>query len=211
VPVGVQLGPGEVLENVEILCRTGPAITGRVVGPGGGELARCRVVIRREDGDSEFWRSAWCDPDGAFEFRNLQPGTYALTASLPGLVQDEDPGLASVRKEHVAAGTADVILKLPRTGRISGRVVRADGAPEVDAVVSAESAAGGPFYFDETDSDGRFDLYPPSGAHLDLAVTPRHPSRGFDELGRPLMDVERTTEIENVVAGTTDLVIRLKP
>ena len=96
-------------------------------------IAKAFVILRR---DQEGGIGAITGPDGKFTLRDVDPGTYVLTVERDGYVVPR----GQPQSVQVQAGqtTADVKLKLQRTGAVSGRILDADGdpVPNVSVLVS---------------------------------------------------------------------------
>jgi hypothetical protein len=116
--VVVELGPAHAATG-----ERGP-IAGRVVAKGGGPIAGALVVA---EGERRFGADipaaqAVTEADGSFALRELDPGSYRITARAEGRA----PG--SVRR--VEPGTRDVVVELASGGRLRGCVRAASsGAP----------------------------------------------------------------------------------
>jgi hypothetical protein len=87
-------------------------------------IAKAFVILRR---DQEGGIGAITGPDGKFTLRDLDPGTYALTVERDGYVVPR--GQSQTVQVQAGQTTADVKLKLQRTGAVSGRILDADGDP----------------------------------------------------------------------------------
>ena len=95
------------------------AIHGRVLQSKSGEPVKKAVVILRRGQESGTGAST--DASGAFRFDDLEPGAYILSAERTGFTLDPESERSIV---NVKPGPleSEVILKLIRTGAISGRV-----------------------------------------------------------------------------------------
>ena len=87
-------------------------------------IAKAFVILRR---DQEGGIGAITGPDGKFTLRDLDPGTYVLTVERNGYVVPR--GQSQTVQVQAGQTTADVKLKLQRTGAVSGRILDADGDP----------------------------------------------------------------------------------
>jgi hypothetical protein len=87
-------------------------------------IAKAFVILRR---DQEGGIGAITGSDGKFTLRDLDPGTYVLTVERDGYVVPR--GVSQTVQVQAGQTTADVKLKLQRTGAVSGRILAADGDP----------------------------------------------------------------------------------
>lgn len=112
---------------------------GRVIDAASGEPIRKAVVILRTGPDGGV--AAYTNAQGLFHFENLDPGAYTATASRDGYVADRKarPTVVTIQPDKTES---DIILKLVRTGAISGRVIDTDGDPAARASVSIEPLTG---------------------------------------------------------------------
>jgi hypothetical protein len=107
-------------------------IRGRILGPNGRPARRASVRILEPTGG--FPRSVSADMEGRYEFADVTPGDYRVTAGKPGYLSLEfgqqrafEPGTVITIR---AGETLDRIdITLPPSGAISGRVVDANGDP----------------------------------------------------------------------------------
>jgi hypothetical protein len=112
---------------------------GRVVDASSGEPIRKAMVVLRRNQESGV--AAYTDAKGEFHFPELEPGAYALSAQHDGYVasRKELPTVVTILPEKTQA---DLIVKLVRTGVISGRLVDADGDPVAGASIQLIGAKG---------------------------------------------------------------------
>lgn len=108
--------------------------------------------------------------DGAFAMRNVRAGKLTLVA------QTAPPGVIAGEPVEVTAPASGVVLRLPRPGRIEGRVVEQQGSrPVTQFTVAAEPRGGGPRFPGSsrsfTASDGRFTLEDVAPGSFDVHVT----------------------------------------
>jgi hypothetical protein len=111
--------------------RTG-AVEGRVVDAGSGEPIKKAIVVLRKG--QEDGNGAYTDGNGSFRLDKVEPGAYSVSAVREGYVTDpqRERLVVTVKPE---ATESDVVLKLVRTGAISGVVLDADGDPVLGATV----------------------------------------------------------------------------
>jgi protocatechuate 3,4-dioxygenase beta subunit len=101
------------------------SVSGTVVDEKSGEgIAKALVIIRR---DQEGGVGQFTDADGKFTLRDLDPGTYTLSVERDRYVAAR--GQSQTVSVQAGQTTANVKLKLQRTGTLSGRVVGGDGEP----------------------------------------------------------------------------------
>ena len=143
IPAGGQVTLGElIVGNVEL--RT---IRGRVIDSTTGKPpASVRVSLSAafpflQDGRAsrEILNVRYTQSTGVFEATNLIPGTYRIGAELPR--PPSPPGVALARMGDVSPQSAfqilelrsedvqDVVLTVPNYGKVSGKVVVAEGKP----------------------------------------------------------------------------------
>ena len=104
----------------------GLAITGRVVDDRTGRGIVGATVNVKADALGLFVRKTETDDRGAFEIAGLLEGSHAISVVAPGYVQLVDT--------RVDAGDT-AVLRLSKTGAVTGRVVDAAGQPLEDAHV----------------------------------------------------------------------------
>ena len=146
--------------NVAVPPGGGYAVTGRVVCGDTQRPARFALVtlIPADQGDGNFGGrggrgSARTDLDGNFTMSNVAAGSYFVTGSLAGYVNETsevqaalsagaDPGTAlpGVPEVNVTAGGASTALTLQRGGVIAGTVLWDDGSPAGGVQVFAQVA-----------------------------------------------------------------------
>ena len=152
----------------------GLAIYGTVMRPGTREpVATAQVEINGRNFDARVA----ADAEGRFRVTRLEPGEYRLTPVPPESADERSR--TSIRTETVRISRGelppDLVLWLPQTSRISGRVTDPDGEPLPDMEVSlwrmgwsgqqtlvmAMDTLRGP----RTDEDGRYELHAPPGEY----------------------------------------------
>jgi hypothetical protein len=95
------------------------------------------------------------DNNGSFQFRDIPPGEYRLTAALPDTeTVRADRSFVNVKSE----GCASTELLVMWNGRISGRATQSNGQPvkDVDVSLFLEGQDLTQRMVEKTDSDGRF-------------------------------------------------------
>jgi len=181
---GVQLEPGEKLEDLMIDAYPGTLINCRVVetetnNPVGG----ARITGRNESGRID----GYSDSNGLFRIR-VTPGQTSLRFYLPPQGVYLDEGMSMVREDlpesnlefYAEGDEMDVTLKTPRIAGIltcvHGIVLGPDDKPQADAVVHAATgrfmrAKGGYIPPAGADVDGSFELKEvPAGRRISLYV-----------------------------------------
>lgn len=139
----------------DIVLETGLAIRGRVRDREGNGLEGASVRARLQRPGERSLGEATSEAGGEYILAGLGPGTYRLTAVLPG---------HATAYATAQAGGDPVDLVMESGGEIAGRVVDASGQPAEDATLAAEWAGeaesaspGGAFGMAET-GEGRFVL-----------------------------------------------------
>lgn len=148
----------------------GKRVAGQVVDTEGQPLAGVAVQVgrdfdlwRREAGASAFEEDVIerfahapsrvrTDEDGHFTVPHLEPGTWSVSASLPGYQFDAKASPSGEPSEggrslEVQAGATDVRLVMRRAMAIRGRVAREDGSPIMRFELDGDSI---------TDTEGDF-------------------------------------------------------
>ena len=146
-------------------------IRGRVIAADSGRVLR-RVQISLASPDFSEAKSMSTTAQGTFEFKDLPPGRYSLTATRSGYIRLQygqrrpgEPGRPI--KLDDGQQLDNVTFALPRTGSISGRVTDELGDPLADVSIFPAQwryfrgkrrlvpvAGGGPF--NRTDDTGQF-------------------------------------------------------
>lgn len=199
-PTKVEIDSGEVKSGIVITIPTGARIAGRVVLETGEGVAGVQVSVDAMEGrDSHV--STKSEADGRFELRGLPDGRYRLNAFpfLPGRT-DALAHLLSVDLDGVASNTTDLRIVLRVGSPISGRLLDVDGKPANHAWVLANGADGGSVGGGMVEDDGRFTLYVPVGAIVDLTVRWMSSTRGGREI---------PTLRKSVQAGSRDVELRI--
>ena len=122
----VWLAAGAAAQNPDAGIPKPGAIQGRVIESKSGDpVKKALVTLRQGERDGI---ATYTDAKGAFSFRDVDPGAYALAAERDGFAIDR-----KIKQEitNVKAGDtlSDIVIKLVRTGAISGHVVDADSEP----------------------------------------------------------------------------------
>ncbi|HUO85402.1 MAG TPA: carboxypeptidase regulatory-like domain-containing protein, partial [Thermoanaerobaculia bacterium] len=162
----VKVEPG--MDPLEVVVDEGVEISGRIVRSDGSGIADVMINLIGESRSPEILSGA----DGSFLLSNLAPGPFMLIAVKP------DDFIRETRS--VKAPTSDLLIEIPPTGAISGRVVdKSSGAPVTDF------QAG------------------PSGERQSPGL-----SMMIGGLTRPFHDDQGKFVLENVPAGDTTLVVQ---
>lgn len=107
----------------------------------GAPVKRALVTLRNTRGPNDS-QSVLTGAQGAFELRNLEPGSYVLSCSKAGFVSTSY-GLTEFRRStslirlQPGQELGDADMKMARTGAISGIVTEADGEPLSNVTVNA--------------------------------------------------------------------------
>src|SRR6185369_10678062 len=148
------------------------SIDGFVVRAGTNEpIARSRITVRRS-GEGKEIPSVTTDSQGHFILKNLEPGSYSLTAQRNGFARqmygERAPGRGGTPLTILAGQELkDVIFRLIPTGAISGRISDSTGEPllgiAVQLLKSAYTGAGKRTFqvvaSGRTDDHGEYRLY----------------------------------------------------
>ncbi len=144
--IGVSIGGGVVQTNGQLprdaRVPTGhAAIRGRVVANDGGQPMR-RATVRISAPELRVARTAFTDPDGRYDFRDLPAGRYSINASKPAFVtwsygqtRPNSPGAIVTLTDNQTADYIDI--RLSRGAVITGRVIDEYGEPVPNASVTA--------------------------------------------------------------------------
>lgn len=155
VPSGGTLDLGEVDIDATL------QVEGRVVDAAGRPVAGAEV---RRIGSRVRWPSDRTDREGAFRIEDVPACIVDLEV--------EAPGSASVMRRVDARAGGPVLLELPASGVLRGRVVDGAGLPLVQAPVRVRGAAPeGPSMWFATDLRGLFTAVLPAGPVEVLAFT----------------------------------------
>ncbi|MCC6696633.1 MAG: sigma-70 family RNA polymerase sigma factor [Candidatus Hydrogenedentes bacterium] len=108
------LAPGEIVENLELVCKIGALeIAGVVVDMRGNPIPRARIECRGNGLDLQ----PWADGEGRFTVGELQAGFYTLTA--------EHEAHLSVTQKDITAGSTAVRIVMGDPITVTGRVIDA--------------------------------------------------------------------------------------
>lgn len=176
-------------------------VRGRVVFKDNGQpLKGTRVIIFTTDSGPDSERLfALTNDRGEFHLENLATGKYYLTLEGPGIAMQNGFGIkiplpmsAIPKREDFeeiiprhdgeftvdGANTVDVEVRISRGGTISGKVLKADGAPAPDlsvSFISREGTGSGPYtarFSARTDKDGAYRIENiPEGDYIVAAAT----------------------------------------
>lgn len=174
---------------------------GRVVDAGSGEPVRKAMVILRRN--QESGAAAYTDAKGEFHFAELEPGAYALSVLRDGYVarRKDPPIVVTIVPEKTQS---NLVVKLVRTGAVSGRVVDADGDPVAGASVDLLSTKGKSTAASASTNDrGEYRAYgiPPGKYRLVAAAN----SRLAGELSLKLTGAEERSYSWTYYPGTADV------
>ena len=147
-------------------------ITGRVVTTDGQPVSEATVMAHAIGSSEAESQNAECDDDGNFKLAGLKPGSYIISASLPGYVCMNDTSGSEIHRIG-----ENVTLTLGKGGVITGRVTDADGEPMEGTRVGLRMArdvygrfSGIPDYSEDlgtTDDRGVYRIYGlPPGIYL---------------------------------------------
>jgi RNA polymerase sigma factor (sigma-70 family) len=200
----VHLREGERKEGLELVLDLGWTIAGRVVGPDGEPVALASIIAMPSSGGFEGWTSMLSRPDGSFELSGLSQGEWDVSVEL--FQSTDSRRYCGARIQRVAAGTADLRIRLPEAAEISGVVLGSDGLPLPAATVQMDHGDGrvGGMGAVSCDAHGRFRLLVPAGVPVDLLAADwraRTEGAAAVKLGR----------IRGVEPGTLDLTMRIDP
>ena len=174
-----------------------PAPTGRLIGavicsdtnePGRGAY----VYLKHAPLRGEKWSLRPADfstnvgLDGTYQFDELPPGVYAVTAALSGYLDigrfdkqgnDVDHSAELVTVSNSGVATHDLILN--RAATLSGTVHFSDGSPAINVNIVVEDADATPpkriasnFFGDHTDDEGRYRIVSLPTGRLLVSVAP---------------------------------------
>jgi protocatechuate 3,4-dioxygenase beta subunit len=152
---------GEV-QKVDIECKAGVRLRGRVVDAQGRPLEGVHVEADVDRADFQDWspsRSVATDKDGVFELSGVSPGRADLEVTHKGYV-DASENLGALVDGEVREGLE---IKLDSGGTIRGVVRWEGGEPAVGAYVLVNPMASDAAFFLERDNyrtgmDGRFEV-----------------------------------------------------
>jgi protocatechuate 3,4-dioxygenase beta subunit len=226
-PVAVTLSEGQDLEDIRITLPATGELRGVVKDSNGSPVKGAEVRLTGERYGLPWTRSA---DDGTFRLAHVPAGSFRVGVArgwkpirAPGTTDDDVQGTAVT----IAVGAVSEVELLVEAqgGRITGRVIDADGGPLVDAFIDASresdsgaAAAGGALrqsrwasIFNQqsprlTDQDGRFELTGLSEGKYTLVAQRRGGGEGTVEHVVTGSDVEIRLADPGSVAGTVRLV-----
>jgi len=140
---------------IRLFVRTLHALAVVVTGPMNDPLPGAKVQLEDEDGDlRSFPGRGMTGPDGRFRFVRVPAGPWHIVVTT-------DAALGPKRIGPVPAGKTDITIALPRALRITGHLLDPEGKPmrRVD-VLGKPTSPNLPWVWADTDSDGRFELWP---------------------------------------------------
>ncbi len=194
VSAKVQVRDGAIIEGVELVVPAGAVIEGVLRyadgRPLGDEAAELYLNASRK---GEQLASARPQTGGTFRFAGLTAeGAYTVS------ILRGPPGWSLSPRAGVAAGTKDLQLVLERSLFVSGRVVDADGKGIKSQVYVSPQGATSGSALHATDADGGFRVEVPPDFNGTVGA-------------HDLKDWMVSANVEGVVAGQQDIVLRLKP
>jgi protocatechuate 3,4-dioxygenase beta subunit len=204
------LASGELHAGVELRLVPGLAITGRVVDSDGHALPNCIAAARPEPPLTGFGSREVDSADGHFELGGLAPGNYTLYVDYHGAkFHDTGKVFLQARREHVAAGTTDLVVELAEGVRLRGHVKDHDGKPVDRAVVNLIVASAEPISrWSMADGLFEFVVAPDTPATVEVRLLPS------DATERDLETVKKSPPLavaRDVVAEDGEITIELPP
>lgn len=185
----VELSSGEIVDDFEIILRSGSALTGTVVDPEGFPVADAVV--------SAMDKRTRSDADGRFSLAGLPDGRLTITA------RHSEFGIVDATIEDTGEG---VQLRFTRTGTLVGRVIDAagDGLGDVRVLIASQRSPA--MISSTTDSDGGFQFALQSGRYRVQAVL-----AGRSEVAEAVVEIGegRTTETLLTFRSTCTIVGRI--
>jgi hypothetical protein len=165
------IGQSERREGVEIRLVKGATVTGRVIDAKGAAVRDAVVTIdsaSMSDPNNIFGRlfatqlrrelkEARTNADGVYRIQNVLDGKYSLKVRHPDFGPFDDPNPFDVPRSGEVS-RPDV--NLSRGGTIRGQILKKDGSPDNQAMITVTPTAGGGFNQRQaqTDADGRFEI-----------------------------------------------------
>ena len=176
---------------------TKPAfVEGRVVDAKSGEAVKRALVILRRGNDRGI--GAYSNAAGSFAFQTVEPGSYTLSAERDGYIADHGakPSIVNLKPGQAESS---LVLKLLRTGAVSGRVLDADGEPVIGASIQIQPASQKkglvrPSFGATTNDRGEYRAFnvPPGKYRISVSYT-----RG---LQHPNVNIQRATDLSGAAA-----------
>jgi protocatechuate 3,4-dioxygenase beta subunit len=138
-------------QQVDFRLDFGKSITGRVVGPDGAGIPAVAIRALNYGNSTSSRGSGLSDDTGAFELKNLQPGSYMLHAQVQGFRQIVGRG------NRCQAGDTDVEIKMVGQALVRGNVVSAvTGAPVTEFTCKVQFVDENSTIFEDTGVNERF-------------------------------------------------------
>jgi hypothetical protein len=137
-------------------------VEGIARNPANGEvLAGVAVTLEPMRAARDAALRTTTDENGRFQFTGLKPGEYELGCQKAGFIRYQ-------QWVTVGSGTTKVDAKMPRGGRISGRVILGAGQTAAGIPVEVRRRGGRPWYTTVSAADGSFlfDTLPPARYYL---------------------------------------------
>jgi RNA polymerase sigma factor (sigma-70 family) len=198
----IRLSRGQILDLGDVMLPVGGTISGRVVDSEGRGLPS--VVVDAWTAERQRREYTLTALDGSFLLRGLPEDDVLDLIASYGLVGESTRArFASCKMLQVPVGSRDLVLVLPRSALVTGRVLAPDGSPVSPCNVAVLEPGGMGTWGNFTGSDGDFSLKVAEGTRVDLWICPTN-----SEL-QPLRGWFDRVVIRDVLAGTRDLEIRL--
>ena len=182
----------------------GLSIDGSIVDDEGRPLPGAWALLIR-DGEHLETRSEVADEEGRFRMEGLQDGRFRIDAGYQSSSAsgDREHPYASTKVLDVVPPRSGVVIRLPRTIRVEGRVVDAAGKPLAHAIVNVRDQEGRSLQA-ISDAGGRFRVEVVPAAVLDLEGS--CPEPGADAQGSRRLEGKLT----GVAAVSGEIVLRLE-
>jgi hypothetical protein len=203
-PLEIELAPGATASNLRFEIPKGLTLSGAVVDDVDRPLPGAWILLFRE-GRSLEDRSEVTGADGRFQIEGLEAIRYRLQAGYQATGADGAlvHPFARTTLADLVPPTSDLVVRLPRTIRMEGRVVDAEGRPLARAVVNASDQEART-YQAISDAEGRFHLEVAVGAKLNVEGS----WRGSEENRTGLRGLQ--AKLADVEAGLTEILLRLE-
>lgn len=195
---GIEVGPGESQDGLELVLEQSAVLLGQVRSSDGAPLPDAKVTVRGQEADEGVLGVAVAAADGSFRIEGLEPGQVEAEADHPHFRR-------AVRSLSLSLGENHVELMLGRGLTLSGQVVDRDGAPLKGAKLEVEEVPGAPPSKSAVSlADGSFRLTGLEPGHLALTARLERfaPARLEVELGeQPIEGVVVRLERGAVIQG----------